>query len=118
MMAARFTLGFAALGHCRVNNNEDGKEADIDANGISNIYASDKSIGKHNQTTIVIEKGHMSLAKIDHLIREAEKFRGVGENAAVYDLEIYCFMLLNTRNKETLLELSKTGDKDINILAL
>ena len=56
---------------------------DIDANGILNVSAQDKSTGKSNQITITItnEKGRLSQAEIDRMVQEAEKFRAEDEIA-------------------------------------
>merc|ERR1719166_152383 len=48
---------------------------DIDANGILNVSAQDKSTGKSNQITITNEKGRLSQAEIDRMVQEAEKFK-------------------------------------------
>merc|ERR1712187_80564 len=52
---------------------------DIDANGILNVSAQDKSTGKANQITITNEKGRLSQADIDRMVQEAEKFRAEDE---------------------------------------
>jgi len=52
---------------------------DIDANGILNVSAQDKSTGKSNQITITNEKGRLSQAEIDRMVQEAEKFRDEDE---------------------------------------
>merc|ERR1711918_30655 len=43
---------------------------DIDANGILNVSAQDKSTGKSNQITITNEKGRLSQAEIDRMVQE------------------------------------------------
>ena len=48
--------------------------ADIDANGILNVSAQDKSTGKANQITITNEKGRLSQSEIDRMVQEAEKY--------------------------------------------
>nr|QKY59636.1 heat shock 70 kDa protein cognate 4-3-like protein [Neoseiulus barkeri] len=48
---------------------------DIDANGILNVSAVDKSSGKQNKITITKETGRPSKDDIDRMIKEAEKFR-------------------------------------------
>merc|ERR1712088_994224 len=53
---------------------------DIDANGILNVSAQDKSTGKSNQITITNEKGRLSQAEIDRMVSEAEKFRAEDES--------------------------------------
>jgi molecular chaperone DnaK (HSP70) len=45
---------------------------DIDENGIMNIHAEDKATKKNNKITITNEKGRLSQAEIDRLIKEAE----------------------------------------------
>jgi len=47
---------------------------DVDANGILNVSAQDRSTGKSNQITITNEKGRLSQAEIDRMVREAERF--------------------------------------------
>merc|ERR1719414_1161984 len=42
---------------------------DIDANGILNVSAQDKSTGKSNQITITNEKGRLSQAEIDRMVQ-------------------------------------------------
>ncbi|KAH9515506.1 hypothetical protein Btru_011190 [Bulinus truncatus] len=48
---------------------------DIDANGILNVTAQDKSTGKSNNITIKNEKGRLSQADIDRMLAEAEKYK-------------------------------------------
>ena len=48
---------------------------DIDANGIMNISAADKSTGKTNNMTITNDKGRLSKEEIDDMIKKAEKFK-------------------------------------------
>merc|ERR1712072_207271 len=52
---------------------------DIDANGILNVLAQDKSTGKANQITITNEKGRLSQADIDRMVSEAEQYRAEDE---------------------------------------
>merc|ERR1712107_780811 len=52
---------------------------DIDANGILNVSAQDKSTGKSNQITITNEKGRLSQSGIDRMVQEAEKYRAEDE---------------------------------------
>uniref|UniRef100_A0A914I8P3 Heat shock protein 70 n=1 Tax=Globodera rostochiensis TaxID=31243 RepID=A0A914I8P3_GLORO len=47
---------------------------DIDANGILNVSAQDKSTGKQNKITINIDKGRLSKDEIERMVQEAEKF--------------------------------------------
>ena len=48
---------------------------DIDANGILNITAAEKSTGKSNKITITNDKGRLSQAEIDRMVAEAEKYK-------------------------------------------
>ena len=48
---------------------------DIDANGILNVSAVDKSTGKTNKITITNDKGRLSKDDIDRMVNEAEKYK-------------------------------------------
>jgi L1 cell adhesion molecule like protein len=48
---------------------------DMDANGILNVSASEKSTGKTNKITITNDKGRLSQEEIDRMIEEAERYR-------------------------------------------
>jgi len=90
---------------------------DIDANGILNVSAQDKSTGKSNQITITNEKGRLSQAEIDRMVQEAEKFRAEDESnrakiEAKNGLENYCFTMRNTLQEEKLKEKFEAGDKE------
>nr|CAD2151315.1 unnamed protein product [Meloidogyne enterolobii] len=52
---------------------------DIDANGILNVSAQDKSTGKQNKITITNDKGRPSKDEIERMVQEAEKYRGEDE---------------------------------------
>ncbi|XP_071104419.1 heat shock protein 70 A2-like [Haliotis cracherodii] len=69
---------------------------DIDANGILNVSAVDKSTGKSNNVTISNDKGRLSKADIDRMVSEAEKYKEEDEKhkeriAARNHLENYVF---------------------------
>merc|ERR1712201_11348 len=90
---------------------------DIDANGILNVSAQDKSTGKSNQITITNEKGRLSQAEIDRMVQEAEKFRAEDEQnrskvEAKNGLENYCFTMRNTLQEEKLKDKFEGDDKD------
>ena len=55
---------------------------DIDANGILNVSASDKTTGKSKHITITNDKGRLSKGEIDRMAEESEKYRG-----KIYDSE-------------------------------
>merc|ERR1712012_939592 len=48
---------------------------DIDANGILNVNAKDKSTGKQNKITITNDKGRLSKEEIERMVNDAEKFK-------------------------------------------
>merc|ERR1712085_128892 len=90
---------------------------DIDANGILNVSAQDKSTGKSNQITITNEKGRLSQSEIDRMVQEAEKY--ATEDATLKEkveakngLENYCFTMRNTLQEEKLKEKFEGDDKD------
>merc|ERR1712217_243925 len=90
---------------------------DIDANGILNVSAQDKSTGESNQITITNEKGRLSQAEIDRMVREAEKYRAEDEQQKVKieaknGLENYCFTMRNTLSEEKLKDKFEGGDKE------
>jgi len=90
---------------------------DIDANGILNVSAQDKSTGKANQITITNEKGRLSQSEIDRMVQEAEKYAAEDEKAkttieAKNGLENYCFTMRNTLQEEKLQDKFEEGDKD------
>merc|ERR1712110_622231 len=90
---------------------------DIDANGILNVSAQDKSTGKSNKITITNEKGRLSQADIDRMVQEAEKYRAEDEAnkskvEAKNGFENYCFTMRNTLQEEKLKDKFEPGDKD------
>ncbi len=73
---------------------------DVDANGILNVSAVEKSTGKSNKITITNDKGRLSKDDIERLIKEAEKHSAedkvrMERIEAKNQLETY---LYNTRN--------------------
>jgi len=48
---------------------------DIDANGILNVSALEKSTGKENKITITNDKGRLSQDEIERMVSEAEKYK-------------------------------------------
>merc|ERR1719364_260147 len=90
---------------------------DIDANGILNVSAQDKSTGKQNQITITNEKGRLSQSEIDRMVSEAEQYRAEdeanrGKVEAKNGLENYCFTMRNTLQEEKLKDKFEGGDKE------
>ena len=69
---------------------------DIDANGILNVSAVDKSTGKTNKITITNDKGRLSKDEIDRMVNDAEKFKAEDDKqrekiASRNKLESYVF---------------------------
>merc|ERR1719243_334036 len=90
---------------------------DIDANGILNVSAADKSTGKQNKITITNDKGRLSKVEIERMVNDAEKFKADDEKqkeriSAKNGLENYCFTMRNTLNEEKLKEKFEAGDKE------
>merc|ERR1712137_1303957 len=48
---------------------------DIDANGILNVSAVEKSTGKENKITITNDKARLSKEEVERMVAEAEKFK-------------------------------------------
>ena len=57
---------------------------DIDANGILNVSASDKTTGKSNHITITNNKGRLSKEEINCIVDEAEKYKGKVDDYAFF----------------------------------
>jgi L1 cell adhesion molecule like protein len=89
---------------------------DIDANGILNVSASDKTTGKSNRITITNDKGRLSKEEIDRMVQEAEKYKAEDEAAAARitsknGLESYSYNLRNTLNDDKLASKFDPADK-------
>lgn len=91
---------------------------DIDANGILNVSAVDKSTGKENKITITNDKGRLSKEDIERMVNEAEKFRSEDEKqketiSAKNGLESYCFNMKSTVEDEKLKDKLSASDKQV-----
>jgi heat shock protein 1/8 len=78
---------------------------DVDANGILNVSAVDKSTGKSNKITITNDKGRLSKDEIERLVKDAEKYKAEDEAVkkkveAKNGLENYCYSIRNTLKDE------------------
>jgi len=89
---------------------------DIDANGILNVSATDKSTGKGNTITIKNDKGRLSKEEIERMVADAEKFKA--EDAAQterlqakFSLESYCYSIRQTAEDEKLKDKISNTDK-------
>jgi heat shock protein 1/8 len=74
---------------------------DVDANGILNVSAVEKSTGKENKIRITNDKGRLSKDEVDRMVREAEKYRREDEAAkdcveARNALEHLCYQFKST----------------------
>ena len=71
---------------------------DIDANGILNVSAAEKSSGKSHKITITNDKGRLSKEEIERMVAEAEKFKESDEKlaeiiSAKSEMENYMYMI-------------------------
>ena len=89
---------------------------DIDANGILNVSALDKTTGKSNHITITNDKGRLSKEEIERMVNEAEKYKAEDEAvsariAAKNGLESYSYNLRNSITDEKLTSKFEPADK-------
>merc|ERR1712038_40233 len=90
---------------------------DIDANGILNVSAMDKSSGKQNKITITNDKGRLSKEEIERMVNDAETFKAEDEKqkeriSAKNNLESYCFNMKSTLDDEKLKDKISDSDKE------
>jgi len=89
---------------------------DIDANGILNVSAADKSTGKSNKITITNDKGRLSKEDIERMVTEAERFKQDDEKqreriAAKNGVESYCYGMKQTIEDEKVKDKLSEADK-------
>lgn len=89
---------------------------DIDANGILNVSAEDKSTGKKNKITITNDKGRLTKEDIEKMVQDAEKYKAEDDAAkakieARNALENYCYTLRNTISEDKVKEKITEDDK-------
>lgn len=89
---------------------------DIDANGILNVSAVDKSTGKENKITITNDKGRLSKEEIERMVKDAERFKDEDEKqkcriSSKNSLESYCFNIKSTIEEEKLKDKIPEDDK-------
>ena len=89
---------------------------DIDANGILNVSAVEKSTGKENKITITNDKGRLSKDDVERMVKEAEKYKQQDDNQkdkveARNGLENYCFSLRNSIAEPKIAEKIQASDK-------
>ncbi|MCD9642392.1 heat shock [Datura stramonium] len=78
---------------------------DIDANGILNVSAEDKTAGVKNKITITNDKGRLSKEEIERMVQEAETYKSEDEAMkkkveAKNALENYAYNMRNTVRDE------------------
>eukprot|EP00178_Gracilaria_changii_P024161 TRINITY_DN728_c0_g1_i1.p2 TRINITY_DN728_c0_g1~~TRINITY_DN728_c0_g1_i1.p2 ORF type:complete len:657 (+),score=147.09 TRINITY_DN728_c0_g1_i1:8110-10080(+) len=89
---------------------------DIDANGILNVSAEDKSTGKKNKITITNDKGRLSKEQIEKMVQDAEKYKAEDDAAKAKiesrnALENYCYTLRNTLSEDKVKDKISEEDK-------
>nr|XP_023021767.1 heat shock 70 kDa protein cognate 4 [Leptinotarsa decemlineata] len=89
---------------------------DIDANGILNVTAIEKSTNKENKITITNDKGRLSKEDIERMVNDAEKYRGEDEKqkatiTAKNLLESYCFNIKSTMEDDKIKDKISESDK-------
>lgn len=92
---------------------------DIDANGILNVSAVDKSSGKQNKITITNDKGRLSKEEIERMVQDAEKYKSDDDAqrekiTAKNGLESYAFNMKSTVEDDAMK--GKISDQDKNTI--
>merc|ERR1711863_4679 len=91
---------------------------DIDANGILNVSAVDKSTNKKSKITITNDQGRLSKEEIERMVNDADKFKAEDEKqkeriTAKNGLESYCFNMKSTMNDEKLKDKISKDEKRV-----
>jgi len=89
---------------------------DIDANGILNVSAEDKTTGNRNKITITNDKGRLSKEQIERMVKEAENYKKQDEEArekveSKNKLENYAYSVRNSINDEKLKDKISAEDR-------
>jgi len=89
---------------------------DIDANGILNVSAIEKSTGKENKITITNDKGRLSQEEIERMVSEAEKYKAEDDAnknriEAKNGLENYCYSLKSSVGSDEVKDKIPDDDK-------
>jgi L1 cell adhesion molecule like protein len=90
---------------------------DIDANGILNVTAADKSTGKSNKITITNDKGRLTKDQIDRMVNEAELHKSEDEAMkkrieAKNSLEHYCYSVRSTLKDEKMQDKISASERE------
>merc|ERR1712167_386316 len=78
---------------------------DIDANGILNVSATEKSTGKEQKITITNDEGRLSQDEIERMVQEGEKYKAEDDShkeriEAKNSVENYAYMMRSTINDD------------------
>jgi len=89
---------------------------DIDANGILNVSALEKSTGKENKITITNDKGRLSQDDIERMVQEAEQYKAEDDAnknrvESKNGLENYCYSLKSSIEGEEVKDKIPENDK-------
>ncbi|RCV45412.1 hypothetical protein SEVIR_9G455800v4 [Setaria viridis] len=89
---------------------------DMDANGILNVSAEDKTTGQKNKITITNDKGRLSKEEIEKMVQEAEKYKAEDEEHkkkvdAKNSLENYAYNMRNTIRDDKIASKLPEADK-------
>lgn len=89
---------------------------DIDANGILNVSAEDKTAGVKNRITITNDKGRLTKDEIEKMVKDAEKYKAEDEEVkrkveAKNALENYAYNMRNTIKDEKIASKLDPADK-------
>lgn len=89
---------------------------DIDANGILNVSAEDKTTGNKNKITITNDKGRLSPEEIEKMVEEGKKFKAEDDNhkeriEAKNSLENFAFCVRNKTKDEKCFSLPTVRSK-------
>lgn len=97
---------------------------DVDANGILNVSAVEKSSGKSEKITITNDTNRLSKEDIEKMVEEAEKFKSDDEQVrkhveAKNQLESYCYQMKQTvfgeeKMKESLGDKKEELEKEVD----
>ena len=91
---------------------------DVDANGILQVSAVEKSTGKSEQITITNQSNRLSKEEIDRMVEEAEKFKDDDEKIklrveAKNKLESYCYNVRSSVLSEEKMKTALGSDVDV-----
>ena len=92
---------------------------DVDANGIMNVSAVDKSTGKENKIVITNDKGRLSKEDIERMVKDAEKYKADDDKQrdriqAKNTLESYAYNMKSTVEDEKVKD--KISDEDKTLI--